>query len=60
MQEALSQAEKEVSGKHPLIQASTRENTQYSRDLQTITTKIESTTNKKPKSKHKPMKLIRL
>ena len=41
MQDALSQAEKAVSGKHDLIQQSTRENIQYSRDLQDITTKVE-------------------
>ena len=49
MQEALSQAEKELSGKHPLIQALTRENIQYSRDLQTITTKTESYNEQKTK-----------
>jgi potassium efflux system protein len=41
MQDALSQAEKSVSGKHPLIQSITLENIQYSRDLQNITDKIE-------------------
>ncbi|MDD5580184.1 MAG: mechanosensitive ion channel [Methylobacter sp.] len=41
MQDALSQAEKAVSGKHPLIQSITLENIQYSRDLQNITDKIE-------------------
>jgi potassium efflux system protein len=41
-QAALSQTEKELSGKHPLIQALTRENIQYSRDLQEIAAKIES------------------
>jgi len=40
MHDALSQAEKELSGKHVLIQAYTRENIQYSRDLQAITAKI--------------------
>jgi potassium-dependent mechanosensitive channel len=49
MQEALSQAEKELSGKHPLIQALTRENIQYSRDLQAITAKTESYTEQKTK-----------
>ncbi|MGZ4957436.1 MAG: mechanosensitive ion channel domain-containing protein, partial [Methylobacter sp.] len=34
MEDALSQAEKAVSGKHPLIQETTRANIQYSRDLQ--------------------------
>ena len=47
MQDALSQAEKELSGKHPLIQAISRENIQYSRDLQAITAKIESYTEQK-------------
>jgi potassium efflux system protein len=41
MQDALSQAEKAVSGKHILIQQSTKANIQYSRDLQDITAKIE-------------------
>ena len=49
MQEALSQAEKELSGKPPLIQALTRENIQYSRDLQAITAKIENYTEQKAK-----------
>ena len=49
MQEALSQAEKELSGKHPLIQALTRENIQYSRDLQAIAAKTESYTEQKTK-----------
>ncbi|MFA5921039.1 MAG: mechanosensitive ion channel domain-containing protein [Methylococcaceae bacterium] len=49
MQDALSQAEKELSGKHPLIQALTRENIQYSRDLQSITAKIENYTEQKTK-----------
>ena len=49
MQVALSQTEKELSGKHPLIQALTRENIQYSRDLQEITAKIESYTEQKTK-----------
>ncbi len=49
MQDALSQAEKEVSGKHPLIQESTRENIQYSRDLQEITAKIEQYSEQKTK-----------
>ncbi len=49
MQDALSQAEKAVSGKHPLIQQSTRENIQYSRDLQDITAKIEQYAEQKTK-----------
>ncbi|MCF7986146.1 MAG: mechanosensitive ion channel [Methylovulum sp.] len=40
-QDALSQAEKELSGKHQVIQTMTRENIQYSRDLQTVTEKID-------------------
>ncbi|WP_262965101.1 mechanosensitive ion channel domain-containing protein [Methylobacter psychrophilus] len=47
MQDALSQAEKELSGKHPLIQAISRENIQYTRDLQAITAKIDSYTEQK-------------
>jgi potassium efflux system protein len=49
MQDALSQAEKELSGKHPLIQALTRENIQYSRDIQAQTAKIENYTEQKTK-----------
>lgn len=41
VQEALSQAEKEIAGKHAVIQVVTRENIQLSRDLQIITTKID-------------------
>ncbi len=47
IQDALSQAAKEVSGKHVLIQQSTRENSQYSRELQTITAKIEQYSEQK-------------
>jgi potassium efflux system protein len=49
MQDALSQAEKAVAGKHVLIQESTRENIQFSRDLQEITAKIEQYTEQKAK-----------
>lgn len=49
VQAALSQAEKELSGKHPLIQDLTRQNIQYSRDLQAITAKIENYTEQKNK-----------
>lgn len=41
IQDALSQAEKELSGKHVLIQQITRENLQYTRDLQDINSKTE-------------------
>jgi len=41
-QEALQEAEKELAGKHPVIQAVTRENIQYSKDLQAVTVKIDS------------------
>jgi potassium efflux system protein len=41
MEETLSQTEKDIEGKHALIQKITRENIQYSRDLQAITAKIE-------------------
>lgn len=47
MQDAFSQAEKELSGKHVLIQDITRENIQYSRDLQTINAKIDQFTEQK-------------
>ncbi len=49
MQDALSQAEKAVSGKHVLIQEGTRENSQYSRDLQDIIAKIEQYAEQKSK-----------
>lgn len=49
MQDALSQAEKELSGKHILIQKTTRENIEYSGYLQTITAKIEQYTDQKTK-----------
>ncbi|MGZ8927665.1 MAG: mechanosensitive ion channel domain-containing protein, partial [Methylobacter sp.] len=49
MQDALSQAEKAISGKHPLIQESTRENIQYSRDLRDITARIDQYTEQKTK-----------
>ncbi|MGJ0486920.1 MAG: mechanosensitive ion channel domain-containing protein [Methylomicrobium sp.] len=41
IQNALSQAEKELAGKHVLIQQITRENLQYTRDLQDINSKTE-------------------
>lgn len=47
MQNALSQAEKELAGKHALIQKITRENIQYGGDLQNITSKIEQYTEQK-------------
>lgn len=47
VQEELSQAEKRIAGKPPVIQAYTRENIQYSRDLQIITGKIERYGNQK-------------
>jgi potassium efflux system protein len=49
IQDALSQAERELSGKHPLIQNITRENIQFSRDLQTVTAKIEKYAEQKNK-----------
>lgn len=48
-QDALSQAEKDLAGKHAVIQAITRENIQYSRDLQTVTEKIDSYNEQKTK-----------
>ncbi len=47
MEDALSQTEKEIEGKHPLIQQRTRENIQYSRDLQAVTAKIEHISDQK-------------
>lgn len=47
MQDALSQAEKELAGKHALIQKTTRENIEYSGYLRTITAKIEQYTEQK-------------
>jgi potassium efflux system protein len=41
IQDALSQVEKELSGKHVLIQQITRDNLQYTRDLQDINSKTE-------------------
>ena len=49
MENALTQAESELAGKHPLIQDYTRENIQYSRDLQAIATKIDSYAEQKAK-----------
>ncbi len=49
MQDALSLAEKAVAGKHVLIQDGTRENIQYSRDLQDINAKIEQYSEQKAK-----------
>lgn len=49
IQNALTEAEKTVSGKHILIQQTTRENIQYSRDLQAITAKIETYNERKNK-----------
>lgn len=47
VQNALTQAEKATEGKHSLIQASTRQNIQHSRDLQAISVKIEQYTEQK-------------
>lgn len=47
LQDALSQAEKELSGKHVLIQQVTRQNLQYTRDLQEINGKNEKFTEQK-------------
>lgn len=49
IQAALAAAEKELEGKHPLIQNLTRENIQYTRDLQAVNLKIESYTVQKTK-----------
>ncbi|MGR8953137.1 MAG: mechanosensitive ion channel domain-containing protein [Gammaproteobacteria bacterium] len=47
IQDALSQAEKELSGKHLVIQQITRENLQYTRELQEIISKTEKFTEQK-------------
>jgi len=47
MENALTEAEKKVSGKHNLIQEATKENIQYSRDLQAVSGKIEQYTDRK-------------
>lgn len=47
MEDALSQTENALSTKHPVIQHYTRENIQYSRDLQVITAKIEQVSDQK-------------
>ena len=47
MEDAISQTEKDIADKHPLIQQRTRENIQYSRDLQIITAKIEQISEQK-------------
>jgi potassium efflux system protein len=47
MEVALSQTEKDLEGKHVLIQKITRENIQFSRDLQSVTAKIEQITEQK-------------
>jgi potassium efflux system protein len=47
IEDALSQAEKELAGKHSLIQDITRKNIQYSRDLQTISDRIDYYTGQK-------------
>ena len=41
-QDALTRAENDLFGKHPAIQATTRENIQYSKDLQSVTAKTDS------------------
>jgi len=48
-QDALTQAEKDLFGKHPVIQAITRENIQYSKDLQSITEKMDNYNEQKAK-----------
>jgi potassium efflux system protein len=49
MEDAFSQTEKELSGKHPVIQKLTRENIRYSRDLQAIAGKIDNYNEQKNK-----------
>ncbi len=47
MREEQSQVEKEIQNKHRIIQSITRENIQYSRDLQTVTLRLEQYTAQK-------------
>ena len=47
MQKQLSEAERAVAGKPPLIQKMTKENVNYSRDLQAISAKIKNYTDLK-------------
>ncbi len=47
MEDALSQTEKDLEGKHALIQENTRENIQYSREFQAVTAKIEQISEQK-------------
>lgn len=49
MREELSQVEKELRGKPPVIQAITRENIQYSRNIQAIVLKLEQYSTQKTK-----------
>ncbi len=44
---SLDEAEKELAGKHPLLQSLMRENIKYTRDLQSVNEKIEAYTNQK-------------
>ena len=44
---SLDEAEKDLAGKHPLVQLLTRENIQYTRDLQSVNEKIEAYSNQK-------------
>ncbi|TSA39410.1 MAG: mechanosensitive ion channel protein MscS [Methylococcaceae bacterium] len=41
-QNALTQAEQDIANKHPVLQSITRENIQYSRELQIVTEKINN------------------
>lgn len=47
MRDDLTQSERELEGKHPLIQQHTRDNLQYSLDLQEVTEKIEQISEQK-------------
>jgi potassium efflux system protein len=53
MRDDLSQSEKELEGKHELIQQHTRDNLQYSLDLQEVTEKIEQTSEQKSQTETK-------
>lgn len=47
MRDDLSQSEKELEGKHPIIQDNTRQNLQYGLELQEVTEKIEQLSEQK-------------
>ncbi len=58
MQDALSQTEKELTGKHQIIQAITRENIQYGRELQKISAKTDQYNEQKTQVDAKTEEII--